>query len=201
MNSITTGDDADLYLYQDNGDGEFFNDSDQIVASSAQLYNSDDAINYQGIAGTYFARVNYYSSDGDNRIDYNLDLSADITGSPSSTLAAEKDFGSSLDGNAAAVETGYISEFNTSDTYGLYVVEGEVINITLSELTSDADLRAIRDVNENNIVDLDEVYTTSTNVGSSSDNISLDQSGGYFVEVYQFSGSTDYTLQFDQEFV
>ena len=200
LNSINTGDEANLYLYQDDGDGDF-NDSDTLVASSAQLYNSDDAINYQGNEGTYFARVHYYSSDGDDRIDYNLDLSADITGSPSSTLAAEKDFGSALYSDAAAVGTGYISDSNTSETYSVYVVEGEVIEVTLSGLTSDTNLRVIQDKNENNIVDLDEVYLTSTNIGSNSENISLDQDGEYFVEVYQFSGSTDYTLQFDQEFV
>ena len=125
----------------------------------------------------------------------------DITGSPSSTLAAEEDFGYSLSGDAAAVETGYISNDNTSDTYAVSVVDGEVIDITLSGLSSNADLRAIQDSNDNNVVDPNEVYRTSTNLGASSENISLDQEGDYFVEVYQFSGSTDYTLQFDQEFV
>lgn len=140
LNNISRGDDADLYLYQDSNSNGIFDDSDIIVDYSVRFNNSDEAINYQGGRGTYFARVNFYSSQGDDRIDYNLDLSADFTGSSSSTLAAE-------------------------------------------------------------IVDFGEVYAISNSGGTSSEDISLDRGGDYFVEVYQYSGDTSYTLQFDQELV
>ena len=201
LNNITEGDDADLYLYEDSNYNGILDDADLAVSSSVNHNNVDDAINYQAGEGTYFARVSYHSSEGDDRIEYHLDLSADITGTGSSTIAVEEDFGTSLIGHAAAVETGYISNHNTSDTYALSVVHGEVIDVTLSGLTSDADLRVIRDDNYNNIVDEGEIYASSAYAGTTSDSISLDEQGDYFVEVYQYSGSTDYTLQFDQEFV
>lgn len=201
LNSISAGDDADLYLYRDSNHNGILDSSDIQVSSSLHFGNNDDMINYRASEGTYFTRVNYYSSQGNNRIDYDLDLSADFTGSGSSTIAVEKDFGYSLYGHAAAVESDYISNHNTSDTYAVSVVHGEVINLTLSGLSSDADLRVIQDHNHNNVVDFGEVYATSTNLGSSSEHISLDQQGEYFVEVYQYSGDTSYTLQFDQYFV
>ena len=201
LNNVTEGDDADLYLYQDSNHNGLLDFSDLEVASSLDLDNSDDAINYQASQGTYFARVNYYEPGSNGDLNYDLDLSADITGAPSSTLAAEQDFGYGLWGHAAAVETGYISNDNTSDAYAFSVVSGEIIDITLSGLTNDADLRVIRDSNYNNIVDAGEVYASSINFGSSSDSISIEEQGDYFVEVYQYTGSTDYTLQFDQAFV
>ena len=201
LNNISTGDDADLYLHRDSNSNGVLDNSDLLVASSLNFGNDDDAINYQDSGGTYFARVNYYSSQGDSFIDYSLDLSADYTGSPSSTIAVEEDFGYSLYDYAAAVENGYISNNNTSDAYGVSVVSGEVIDLSLYNLSSDADLRVIQDYNNDNNVDFGEVYQSSTNIGSESEYISLNQPGDYIVEVYQYSGDTSYTLQFDQYFV
>ncbi len=201
LNNLATDDDADLYLYEDSNGNGILDSSDLELASSLNLGGEDDAINYRAEAGTYFARVHYYSGGDDGRIDYDLDLSADITGQGSSTIAVDHDYGYSLYGEAAATETGYISDYNTSDTYAVSVIDGEQIEITLSGLTSDADLRVIEDLNENNIVDAGEVYTSSVYGGITDDTISITEEGDYFVEVYQYSGSTDYTLQFDQEFV
>jgi len=201
LNNITAGDDADLRLYQDSNFNGVLDSSDFEVSSSLDFGNNDEAINYTASTGTYFARVNYFSSLGDSTIDYDLDLSADFIGSPSSTIAVKEDFGISLYGYAAAIETDYISSHNTSDTYGVSVVYGETINVSLSGLTSDADLRIIQDYNQNNIVDYGEDIIYSTNAGSSSEYVSLNQQGDYFVEVYQYSGDTSYFLQFDQYFV
>lgn len=201
LNGLETGDDADLRLYQDTNYNGILDSYDLEVASSLNLENNDDGINHRAEAGTYFARVNYYTSQGDDRIDYDLDLSADITGQGSSTIAVNHDYGYSLYGHAAAVTTGSISEYNTSDTYAVSVVYGEAYDITLSGLASDADLRVIQDLNHNRIVDPGEIYASSAYGGTHSDTVTIDDQGDYFVEVYQFTGNTDYTLQFDQEFV
>jgi len=204
LNNISEGDDADLRLYSDSNQNGILDSSDLEINSSLNFSNDDESINYQASAGTYFARVNYFDGGDDGRIDYEIDLASDITGQVgvgSSTIATNRDFGISLFGEAAAVETGSISNSNTSDTYGVSVVNGETIDITLDGLSSDADLRVIQDHNQNNIVDTGEVYASSLAGGTSSETISLSEEGDYFVEVFQFSGSTDYTLQFDQEFV
>jgi hypothetical protein len=74
----------------------------------------------------------------------------------------------------------------------------EGVNLSISGLSSDADIRLIQDTNNNRIVDAGEVIRTSSNGGSSIDQISaIEQSGNYFVQVYQFSGETNYQLTFD----
>ncbi|MEL6495655.1 MAG: PPC domain-containing protein [Cyanobacteria bacterium J06623_7] len=200
LHDLATGDDADLRLYEDTNSNGILDSSDLQLASSVRSGNNNDTINYRGSAGTYFARVSYFSSQADSRIDYELDLTADFRRG-SSTIAAIEDYGTSLVGDAAAVETGRISNRNTSDTYALSVFSNEVYDITLSGLSNDADLRVIEDENNNGIVDAGEIYASSTRGGSRSDTVTIDDAGDYFVEVYQYRGSTDYTLQIDQDFV
>ncbi|ELS03362.1 CBM6-containing protein [Xenococcus sp. PCC 7305] len=79
LNNISHGDDADLYLYHDSNYNGVLDDSDIQVAYSINGGNSDDIIDYQAGAGTYFARVGYYSDGGDHQIDYDLDLVANST--------------------------------------------------------------------------------------------------------------------------
>ncbi|MEL6496230.1 MAG: peptidase, partial [Cyanobacteria bacterium J06623_7] len=200
LTDISTGDDADLRLYEDTNGNGILDDSDLRLASSVRSGDNDDAINYRAVAGTYFARVNYFRGQEDDRIDYNLSLAANGSGG-SSTIAVIEDYGTSLTGQFAAVETGRISTRNTSDMYALSVLPNESYDITLRGLTSDADLRVIEDENQNGLVDPGEIYARSTRGGSRSDSVTIDDQGDYFVEVYRFSGSTDYTLQIDQEFV
>ena len=197
LTSLESGDDADLYLYEDSNSNGIL-DEDDYVLSSSVIANGVDTINYQANEGTYFARVSYFGSESDDRIDYTLELSADITDTESSI---DKDFGLSLFGEQAAFETGNINDQNTSDTYAVSVVPGEVIDITLAGLSSDADLRVVQDTNQNDIVDEGQIYASGTSPGSNTEIVSLNEPGDYLVEVYQFSGDTDYTLQFDQEFV
>ena len=197
LTSLESGDDADLYLYEDSNSNGILDDDDYVLSSSI-LANGEDSINYQANEGTYFARVNYASSESDDRINYSLELSADIVGTES---AVDKDFGFSLFGEEAALETGSINSQNTSDTYALSVVSGEVIDITLAGLSNDADLRVVQDTNQNDIIDEGQIYASGTSPGTNTEIVSLNEPGEYLVEVYQYSGDTDYTLQFDQEFV
>lgn len=197
LNSLESGDDADLYLYEDSNNNGILDEEDYVLSSSVAT-GGEDNISLIAERGKYFARVSYSSSEIDDRIDYNLELSADITGTESSI---DKDFGYSLVGEQAALETGSINDQNTSDTYALSVASGEVIDITLAGLSSDADLRVVQDTNQNDIVDEAQIYASATSPGTNTDIVSLNEPGDYLVEVYQFSGNTDYTLQFDQEFV
>lgn len=71
---ISTGDDADLEVYQDNGDG-VLDASDELVIGSYNSENADELLNFQGGPGTYFARVSLYEAGTDNYMPYTLDLS------------------------------------------------------------------------------------------------------------------------------
>jgi hypothetical protein len=194
--------DADLQLYFDSNYNGYFDSSDTVIASSTWGGTTDDTLNLadQG-SGTYFAQVYYYYSSSGS-VNYNLDISATSNYSPSNLIPKEYNVGS-LDydqtyygyvGSSDPYE-GYHSD--TTDTYyfelGLY----EGVNITLSGLSSDADIRLIQDYDSDGVVDDYEVQDYSTNGGITSDSISTDWSGNYFLQVYQFSGDTNYTLTFD----
>lgn len=189
-----SGGDADLTLYMDNGDGYFDPYTDTFVDGSYLGSTADDSINIadQG-AGTYFAQVSYYSSSS-SYVDYDLNLSATSGYTASNLLPTETNVGS-LDSDLTYY--GAVGDSNTSDTYYFNLDFYEGVNITLSGLSSDADIRLVQDFNNNAIVDDYEVQQSSTFGSTTSEFMSTDLSGNYFVQVYQYSGDTNYTLGFD----
>ncbi|MDZ8139394.1 MAG: pre-peptidase C-terminal domain-containing protein [Nostoc sp. DedQUE04] len=199
LTNISAGDDADLRLYQDNGNG-FFDTGDQLVDSSTRGSNADDFLNRRADAGTYFAEVSRFStSSGD--VSYNLALSATTPNSSlsgfSNLLPREFALG---DLSGDVTRFGTISNTNTTDTYEFSLGLFEGVDITLSGLQSDADIRLIADYNNNRIVDAGEEVARSTSGGITSEVISnTNLSGNYFLQVNQFSSTqTAYTLTFDQ---
>ncbi|MDZ8035743.1 pre-peptidase C-terminal domain-containing protein [Nostoc sp. DedSLP04] len=198
LTNISAGDDADLRLYQDNGNG-FFDTGDQLVDSSRRGSNQDDFLNRRADAGTYFAEVSRFStSSGD--VSYNLALSATTPNSTSgfSNLLPREFALGDLSGDVTRFGT--ISNTNTTDTYEFSLGLFEGVDITLSGLQSDADIRLIADYNNNRIVDAGEEVARSTSGGITSEVISnTNLSGNYFLQVNQFSSiQTAYTLTFDQ---
>ncbi len=192
LTNISTGDDADLTLYRDNGDGVFNSAVDQYVSGSARSSNVDDAINLADqSAGTYFAQVNRYAYGSSGDVTYDLALS---TADPSNLLPIE-----TQDGNVTSNPTfsGQVGNTNTSDVYGFSLGYFGAVDINLTGLSSDADIRLIADSNGNRIVDSGEVLLSSTAGGSSSESIHLDDAGNYFLQVYQFTGDTNYNLAFN----
>jgi hypothetical protein len=135
-------------------------------------------------------------------VQYQLDLSA---GKPSNLLPDEFALGT-LPGYYSSPEsvirTGSISGLNTSDIYSFTSDFGDSINVSLSGLSSDADVRLIKDINGNKILDrTDEVLRSSALGGTQSETINYGPLGGdppisgdYLVQIYQFSGDTNYTL-------
>ncbi|BAY49366.1 peptidase domain-containing protein [Scytonema sp. HK-05] len=194
LTGITNGDDADLKLYRDsNGNGRFDANSDQFVASSTRGGNNDDSINLADrSAGTYFAQVNRFSTSSGN-VTYDLALS---TANPSNLLPREVNLGNL---SHDVTEHGSINNNNTSDVYGFSLGLFEGVNIRLSGLSADADIRLIRDRNGDRNVDSSDEIVRSARAGSNSEALmNINESGNYFVQVYQYgSASTNYTLGFD----
>ncbi|MDZ7995234.1 MAG: PPC domain-containing protein [Nostoc sp. EfeVER01] len=198
VTGISASDDADLYLYQDNGNG-FFDTGDQLVTSSGRGGNVDDLLNLRANAGTYFAEVRRFSSGSSGDVSYDLALSAttpNSTLSYSDLLPREFELG---DLSADVIRSGTISDTNTTDTYQFSLDFYEGVDITLSGLQSDADIRLIADYNNNRIVDVGEEVARSNSGGTLSDVISNTvDSGTYFLQVNQYSSiQTAYTLTFD----
>ncbi len=88
---------------------------------------------------------------------------------------------------------------DTADVYHFSVNHTGTFTLSMTGLSADADVRLIRDTNSNLAVDTGEVIGSSANAGSSNESItatSLTAGDNYFVEVYQYSGNTNYNLGF-----
>lgn len=198
LRNISSGDDADLRLYQDSNFNGIFDSGDNELSRSRNLSNNDDSINYRANSGTYFAVVESFSLGNDNRLTYNLDSSATGTSQASNLLPREVKVGN-LSGDRTF--SNWVGNSDTTDTYAFSLDSWERVDIRLSGLSSDADIRVIRDFNGNRVVDSGEVLSVSSNAGTSSDLLSVSGGGNYFLQVYQFSGDTSYQVTFDHSFV
>ncbi|MEH2352074.1 PPC domain-containing protein [Nostoc sp.] len=195
VTDISVGD-PELLLFRDNGNG-FFDSGDQAVDLSTRSSNRDESINNRENAGTYFAQV-IRGAASSGTISYDFAVSAttpNSTSDLSNLLPKEVELGNlSADVN----QFGSVGDFDTADVYQFSLGSFEGVNITLSGLTSDADIRLIQDFNNNRIVDANEVVASSTRGGTASDVISnITSSGNYFLQVNQFSGNTSFNLTFD----
>ncbi|MBE8970355.1 PPC domain-containing protein [Nostocales cyanobacterium LEGE 12452] len=195
VTDISVGD-PELLLFRDNGNG-IFDANDQSVDLSTRSSNRDESINNQENTGTYFAQV-IRGAASSGTISYDFAVSAttpNSTSDLSNLLPKEVELGNlSADVN----QFGSVADFDTADVYQFSLGSFEGVNITLSGLTSDADIRLIQDFNNNRIVDANEVVASSTRGGTASDVISnITSSGNYFLQVNQFIGNTSFNLTFD----
>ena len=197
LNNISVGDDADLYLYRDSNGNGILDNGDILVQSSIAPGSGDDTINLGAQpGGTYFARVRYFSSGINSRIDYDLGLSAQYSG-PSNVIGVDvylANFNNDLNHH------GWIGSSNTIDTYqfNLNLDFSEGLNINLFGLSADANIRLIQDSNNDGVVQTSEIIAFSTNKGNSNESIlEIDIPGTYLLQVYQYSGNTYYTVNFD----
>ncbi|HEY9659910.1 MAG TPA: hypothetical protein V6C65_15750 [Allocoleopsis sp.] len=212
--NISGGDDADLILYQDVNRNSIVDSGDRSMMDSTNSSNADDSVNYQADAGNYIAVIRRYPSS-QGVVEYDLALSATSPKQPANLLPKEYNLGDirlgsilNTDPNRTRtiVRSGLVGNDDTVDTYYFTAVsrgDGTKINVSLTGLSADADVRLIQDFNGNRIVDANEVSiaASSTNSGTSNEsfskylsNYSLSQYGGAFIQVYQYSGNTNYTL-------
>ncbi|MEH2070125.1 MAG: PPC domain-containing protein [Nostoc sp.] len=202
LTDISAGDDADIRLFRDaNNNGVLDNFDRQNGLVSNRSSNQDDAINFKTSSGTFFAEVSRFASSSGN-VSYDLALSATA---PSGTFPLSASFSNLLPkevvlGNLSGdvTRTGNVNNQNTADVYSFSLGSFEGVNIKLDGLSTDADIRLIRDFNNNRIVDAGEEILRSTNGGISSELISnFNESGDYFLQVTEFGGATNYNLTFD----
>ena len=197
LNNISVGDDADLYLYRDSNRNGILDNGDILVQSSKRRSNVDETINVgEQPGGIYFARVAYFNGGSDNTVYYDLDLSAKDIG-PSNVIGVDVNLGNL---NGHVTKHGSLDSSNTVDTYlfNLNPNFSEGVNIKLSGLSANADIRLIQDSNNDGIVQDNEVIKSSINKGNSNESIlEIDVFGTYQLQVYQYSGNTHYTVNFD----
>ncbi|NER81352.1 MAG: hypothetical protein F6K42_17655 [Leptolyngbya sp. SIO1D8] len=188
---------ADLRLYQDNGNG-FLDDGDALVVASLDG-DRFESIHYKASAATYFAEVEYDEFDLISVIDYKLKMSANLpTHKFSNLVVGEVDVGDITHNTPDQV--GLLNDTNVVDTYEFSLDYYEGVNIRLTDLTSDASIVLIQDSNYNGIVDTGEIIDSSYTFGTGDEQINnVEVSGNYLVQIFQatFGGDTTYTLEFD----
>lgn len=82
LTGITAGDDADLYLYQDDGDLVFELNQDTLLNSSLNGGNTNDSISEFSLdPGVYFVQVERYAPGSDGSLDYTIDISFGVRSS------------------------------------------------------------------------------------------------------------------------
>lgn len=183
--------DADVRLYRDNGTTIGVIDSgDTLIGSSAYAGNHDEAINAGSQpAGNYLVQV--YRFSGDTKYDLRLSATNDYT--PSNLLPTEVEVGTL---SSTRTFSDWVGTTDTADVYHFIVPSTKNFTLSMTGLSADADVRLIRDYNSNLGVDPGEVIASSAHAGSTSESITASLTAGdnYFVEVYQYSGNTNYNL-------
>jgi hypothetical protein len=180
--------DADVQLYRDNNNNGVIDvDTDTYITGSFRGGSSDDTINVESqAAGDYLVQV--YQFSGDTK--YDLRLSTTSTYAPSNLLPTETEVGI-LSGTQTFNDS--VGENDTADVYHFILDSARDFSLSLTGLSSDADVRLIRDSNSNLAVDEGEVIASSTAGSTFSESINQFLTAGeYFVEVYQFTPNTDF---------
>ncbi len=124
-----------------------------------------------------------------------LSATSPTVSSPSNLLSPEIDLGTL--GNAAVNLKGSVGDTDTVNVYRFNLNTAGSLSLSLLDLRADADFRLIQDVNDNGVVDPGEEIERSENRGSRNETIGIPSlaAGTYFVQVYQYSGDTNYTLR------
>lgn len=206
LRDIASGQNATLQLYRDvNGNGRWdaTDQSQGLLASSGNPGNGDESINYRGAAtgGTYFARVYNYGSGSTYRLDFSGTLANGSSYDRASNLLPREVVVGVLSDRTI---TSSVGNSNTTNTYAFSVsapfFQRTKVDFALNGLSSNADMRLIKDSNNNRIVDRGEVIASSTAGGISAEKISTSlSSGNYYLQVYQYSGNTNYSLTIDHK--
>lgn len=201
---------ADLYLYQDSNNNHSIDASDSLVGVSSMSLQRDESLELRSPeSGAYIVKVSYQtSSSGNHSTPYALRLSNTGSSPRGNLLPVEVNAGTLGTLSTPFVYSGhlidrsafvYTFEDNTVDTIAFTVGTAGNFNASLTGLTADADMRLIKDVNSNGIVDSGDERIASTRGGSWDEAINILSlaTGNYFLQTYLFSNSvsTPYTLR------
>ncbi len=161
---------------------QLLNGSGQVIESSTGPGSSTETITRSLNAGSYYVRVYPYSGS----TNYTLNLSAtearpDLAGN---SLATALNIGK-LD--ASRTFQDFIGLDDTNDYYRFTLDNASDFELALSDLSADAEVQLLNNSGQ--------VIESSTRSGSNTETITRSLTAGrYYVRVYPYSGSTDYTL-------
>ncbi|EGK87722.1 peptidase S8 [Microcoleus vaginatus PCC 9802] len=89
-----------------------------------------------------------------------------------------------------------VSNARPDSLYRFTLPANSDFKLTVSGLTADVDVAVIKDINGDNSIDFTDIIASSQELDLSPESIDIDglAAGTYFVRVYQYQGSTDFTL-------
>jgi serine protease len=179
--------DADLYLIQDTNNNGLI-DTGETLGRSILFGNSPERISLSNLrSGTYFIQVQQYTGQSP----YTLNITADSAGETLRTARALD----SISGVTTTVRE-FVGASDREDYYRFYLNGSSNVEVTLRDLSNDADIIVIQDANNNGIADFGEGIGFGLNNGPQNDRISLSNlsAGNYFILVQGYSQSTNYSL-------
>ena len=186
--NISAGDDLDLSLFEDSNNNGVLDLNDRLVSYSLTDGSVNELIDYNAIAGTYFAMVNVYEYAPGyyGFASYHLDLSATI------------DLGK-IDNSETNRNNWGVSITDPNDVFEFNVEQSGNIKLLLHNLYGgNADLRLFEDSNNNGIFDSkDAEVASSSNLDDKAETIKyFADAGTYFAEVSRHSGTLS-TVAYD----
>ncbi|MBE9093127.1 calcium-binding protein [Tychonema sp. LEGE 07203] len=182
-------------------------DSNEAVRKFTNFGNSDDSIDAELPAGTYFISVGLLNSSiGSRATDYSLTLTntpvGTLTVDPGNQMSQSLDIGI-LNRSRTFSEYAGNSTLDPIDFYRFTLAQPTDVSLTLSGTTQSILVKLIQDRNNNNVVESNETIAgRSTSTRSiSSEPVSVNQAlqpGTYFVEISDGVGNrgSNYTLNF-----
>ena len=89
-----------------------------------------------------------------------------------------------------------VSNARSDDLYRFTLQANSDFKLTVSGLRADVDVTLIKDINGDNSIDFTDIIASSQESGLSPESIDINglAAGTYYVRVYQFQGSTNFTL-------
>lgn len=195
--------DADIRIYQDFDNNGLLDKSIDIEIGSSDIAedNQDESINLGSFdAGNYLAEVEGFPGKNTS---YHLGLSATDplgTSNASSQTRASNllpaEFSFATLSNFPKTAFSEVGNSDTADTYRFNVSGRQALSVSLTGLSSDADVRLIQDFDGDRVIDANEVLQLGTNGGTASESfVRQDITGdNCYIQVYQFSGNTNYQL-------
>ncbi|OKH38321.1 hypothetical protein NIES2119_09800 [[Phormidium ambiguum] IAM M-71] len=184
--------DADLTLIEDSNNNGVLDEFETLDVSIAEGAAPEEISSLLS-SGSYYVLVEQFEGD----TNYNLSLSA-IPFTPASdtagnTLNEARDLGT-LSGSQTLNE--FVGNVDTQDIYRFALSSSSNLNVSLQDLSADADLQLIQDTNGNGIVEENEAIESSTSLNNASEAIAINAlpAGTYFIAVNQYEGDTTYNL-------
>ncbi len=163
-------------------DVQVLNSSGTIVGRSENDGTAAESLAGTLNAGTYYIRVYPYGSANTN---YNLSLSA-VTGDPGNTLGTAE-----VQSSAIFSRSQQVSASDLHDFYRFSVGQSGIFTANLTGLTGDADIRLIRDSNNNGAINQGEVQAWQWERGTRGESIrDFLNPGTYFLQVNSYNNQT-----------